>query len=101
MYNWIKNNYIYFFCYSLFLLFIFFFIFNALTGSRSIFHLWNVNQTIDLLNYELRSLENVENKLILKIKLLNNNTLDPDYVSELAQKNLGLIKQNSVVIRLD
>ena len=101
MYNWIKNNYIYFFGYSLVLLFIFFFIFNALTGSRSIFHLWNVNQTIDLLNYELRSLENVENKLILKIKLLNNNTLDPDYVSELAQKKLGLIEQNSVVIKLD
>ena len=101
MYNWIKNNYIYFFGYSLVLLFIFFFIFNALIGSRSIFHLWNVNQTISLLNYELRSLENVENKLISKIKLLNNNTLDPDYVSELAQKKLGLIKQNSVVIRLD
>jgi len=101
MYYWIKNNYLYFFGYFLVLLFILFFIINALTGSRSVLHLWNVNQTINLLNYELQSLENLENKLVSKIKLLNNNTLDPDYISELAQKKLGLIQQNSVVIKLD
>ena len=101
MYYWIKNNYLYFFGYFLFLLFILFFIINALTGSRSVLHLWNVNQTINLLNYELQSLENLENKLVSKIKLLNNNTLDPDYISELAQKKLGLIQQNSVVIKFD
>ena len=101
MYYWIKNNYLYFFGYFLVLLFILFFIINALTGNRSVLHLWNVNQTINFLNYELKSLENLENKLVSKIKLLNNNTLDPDYISELAQKKLGLIQQNSVVIKLD
>ena len=101
MYYWIKNNYLYFFGYFLVLLFILFFIINALTGNRSVLHLWNVNQTINFLNYELKSLENLENKLVSKIKLLNNNTLDPDFISELAQKKLGLIQQNSVVIKFD
>ena len=40
-------------------------------------------------------------KLMTKIKFLSYETLNEDYVSELAQKTLGMIKEDNVLVILD
>ena len=54
-----------------------------------------------LLNQELLDLQQIEEKLMTKIKFLSYETLNQDYVSELAQKTLGMIKEDNVLVILD
>ena len=53
------------------------------------------------LEKEVKLLKDEELKISEKIKLLKSNNLDPDLVSEIAQKKLGLIHQGRVVIKVD
>ena len=101
MFIWIKNNYLIFLGYSFIILFIFIFIFNTSSGNISVFNLMKINKKIDSLHHDLSNLEKEEAYLHSKIKLLNSNSLDSDYISEIAQKKLGLIKPNRVIVRLD
>ena len=87
--------------YSFIILFIFIFIFNTSSGNISVFNLMKINKKIDSLHHDLSNLEKEEAYLHSKIKLLNSNSLDLDYISEIAQKKLGLIKPNRVIVRLD
>ena len=98
MYIWIRNNNLYFFGYFSIFLFVLFFIFNTSFGNISILNLLQINKNIDQLKYDLSTLQKAEEKLNSKIKLLNSKVLDSDYISELANKNLGLIKPNRVII---
>ena len=54
-----------------------------------------------VLNKELSDLQLKEDNLMAKIKFLTLDTINIDYVSELAQKNLGLIKEDNILVILD
>ena len=60
-----------------------------------------MNDNISLLNQELSNLQKTEEKLMTKIKFLSLETLNEDYVSELVQKNLGMIKEDNILVILD
>ena len=60
-----------------------------------------MNDNILFLNQKLADLQKTEKKLMTKIKFLSFETLNKDYVSELAQKNLGMIKEDNVLVILD
>ena len=66
------------------------------------------NEILDIINREwwitleeLLDLQQIEEKLMTKIKFLSFETLNEDYVSELAQKTLGMIKEDNVLVILD
>ena len=101
MFSWIRNNHLYFFGYVSIFMFILFFIFSTAIGNKSIFNLLQINKRINILNKDLLALEKKESYLYSKIKLLKNEELDPDYISELAHKKLGLIKPDRVIVKID
>ena len=70
-------------------------------NDKSVTKILKMNDNILLLNQELSGLQQIEEKVMNKIKFLSFETLNEDYVSELAQKNLGMIKENSVLVILD
>ena len=70
-------------------------------NEKSVTKIFKMNDNILLLNQELLDLERIEQKLMTKIKFLSFETLNEDYVSELAQKNLGMIKEDHVLVILD
>tara|TARA_Y100000589_G_C27080205_1_gene599285 strand:- start:336 stop:521 length:186 start_codon:yes stop_codon:yes gene_type:complete len=60
-----------------------------------------MNDKIFLLNKKLSDLQRKEEELMTKIEFLSLETLNEDYVSELAQKTLGLINEDNVLVILD
>ena len=70
-------------------------------NQKSVTKIFEMNENILILKQELSDLQQVEEKLMTKIKFLSFETLNEDYVSELAQKNLGMIKEDNVLIILD
>ena len=70
-------------------------------NEKSVIKIFEMNDNILLLNQELLDLQQIEEKLMTKIKFLSYETLNEDYVSELAQKNLGMIKEDKVLVILD
>ena len=68
---------------------------------KSVIKIFEMNENILLLNQELLNFHQIEEKLMTKIKFLSIETLNEDYVSELAQKNLGMIKEDNVLVILD
>ena len=70
-------------------------------NEKSVTKIFEMNESILLLNQELLNLQQIEEKLMTKIKFLSFETLNEDYVSELAQKTLGMIKEDNVLIILD
>ena len=70
-------------------------------NEKSVTKIFEMNENILLLNQELFNLQQIEEKLMTKIKFLSFETLNEDYVSELAQKTLGMIKEDNVLVILD
>ena len=70
-------------------------------NEKSVTKIFELNENILLLNQELLDLQQIEEKLVTKIKFLSYETLNEDYVSELAQKTLGMIKEDNVLVILD
>ena len=70
-------------------------------NQKSVTKIFEMNENILILKQELSNLQQVEEKLMTKIKFLSFETLNEDYVSELAQKNLGMIKEDNVLVILD
>ena len=70
-------------------------------SKKSVTKILKMNDNILLLKQDLLKLNQIEEKLIAKIKFLSFETLNEDYVSELAQKNLGMIKEDNVLVILD
>ena len=70
-------------------------------NKKSVTKIFEMNKKIVLLNQELLDLQQIEEKLMTKIKFLSYETLNEDYVSELAQKTLGMIKEDNVLVILD
>ena len=73
----------------------------TLFNEKSVIKIFEMNKNILLLNKELLDLQQIEEKLMNKIKFLSYETLNEDYVSELAQKTLGMIKEDNVLVILD
>ena len=91
---------------KLFLLFIVIIcIYNSINSTffdeKSVIKIFEMNDNILFLNQELLNLQQIEEKLMTKIKFLSIETLNEDYVSELAQKTLGMIKEDNVLVILD
>ena len=70
-------------------------------NEKSVTKIFEMNENILVLNQELSDLQQIEEKLMTKIKFLSFETLNEDYVSELAQKTLGMIKEDNVLVILD
>ena len=70
-------------------------------NEKSVTKILKMNDSIFLLNQDLLNLQQIEEKLMTKIKFLSIETLNEDYVSELAQKNLGMIKEDNILVLLD
>ena len=70
-------------------------------NEKSVTKIFEMNNNISLLKQELLDLQQIEEKLMTKIKFLSFESLNEDYVSELAQKNLGMIKEDNVLVILD
>ena len=70
-------------------------------NEKSVTKILKMNDNILLLNRDLSRLKQIEEKLMTKIKFLSYETLNEDYVSELAQKTLGMIKEDNVLVILD
>ena len=70
-------------------------------NEKSVTKIFEMNENILLLNQELLNLQEIEDKLMIKIKFLSLESLNEDYVSELAQKTLGMIKEDNVLVILD
>ena len=68
---------------------------------KSVTKIFEMNDNISLLNKELLDLQQIEEKLMTKIKFLSFESLNEDYVSELAQKTLGMIKEDNILVILD
>ncbi len=75
--------------------------YSFLISKDTIQNLLQIHKKIDDLNTEITQLSEIENNLNNKINLLDDLNLSEDFVSELAQKNLGLIKQGRVLIKLN
>ena len=88
--NWIRKYLLSLLGYSLIFLFLIFYSFNIFLGEKSLFDFFKLENKIKK-----------EKQIFKKIKLLKINNLDPDLVSEIAQKKLGLIHQGRVVIKID
>ena len=70
-------------------------------NEKSVTKIFEMNENILLLNQELLDLQEMEEKLMTKIKFLSFESLNEDYVSELAQKTLGMIKEDNILVILD
>ena len=70
-------------------------------NEKSVTKILEMNENILLLNQELMNLQEIQDKLMTKIKFLSLESLNEDYVSELAQKTLGMIKEDNVLVILD
>ena len=70
-------------------------------NEKSVTKIFEMNDNILLLQQELLDLQQIEEKLMTKIKFLSFESLNEDYVSEIAQKNLGMIKEDNVLVILD
>ena len=70
-------------------------------NKKSVTKIFEMNENILLLNQELLDLQEIEEKLMTKIKFLSFESLNEDYVSELAQKTLGMIKEDNILVILD
>ena len=70
-------------------------------NKKSVTKIFELNENILLLNQELFDLQQIEDKLMTIIQFLSFETLNEDYVSELVQKNLGMIKEDNILVILD
>ncbi len=73
----------------------------TLFNEKSVTKILKMNDNILLLNQDLSRLKQTEEKLMTKIKFLSFESLNEDYVSELAQKTLGMIKEDNILVILD
>ena len=87
----------FFFCFFLFL----YLMYVLINGPRSIFTYFKLkNLNVSYLE-QLNHLNEHNNLLIDKIKRLQPNTLDLDYLEEKLRKNTGFSKNNEIVVVFD
>ena len=82
-----------------FLIFIFF-LSHIFFGERSVWKIFELKSQISNSQEEYALLAAKKNKILQKIKSIRDNNLDPDLVSEIAHRNLGLIEYDQIVLDL-
>ena len=82
-----------------FLIFIFF-LSHIFFGERSVWKIFELKSQISNSQEEYKLLVAKKNKILLEIKLLRDNNLDSDLISEIAHRNLGLIESDQIVLDL-
>ena len=96
-----KNKFYLFFSY-LFAFFLFLYLlYFLINGQRSIFTYFKLkNLNISYLK-QLNNLEEQNDFFIDRIKRLQPNTLDLDYLEEILRKNTGFSKDNEIIVVFD
>ncbi len=80
------------------LLIFIFFVSHIFFGERSLWKIFSLNNQILLAKKEYSILLDEKVKISSEINLLRDNNLDPDIISEIAHKLLGLIHSDQIVI---
>ena len=75
-----------------------FFISHIFFGDRSVWKIFSLNNQISIAKNEYNILFNDKIKISSEINLLRDGNLDPDIISEIAHKLLGLIDSEQIVI---
>jgi cell division protein FtsB len=86
---------------ALMLLAIMYFVYHSLSGERGIVAYFKLKSELQKQTKVLEVLTEERTLLDEKVKNLNPNSLDLDYVDEVARLNLGMIGEGEVVINLD
>ena len=77
-----------------------FFMFHIFFGERSLWKIFELNQEINIAQQELNNLFDMKINTSSEIKLLRDNNLDPDIISEISHKLLGLIHSDQIIIEI-
>ena len=80
------------------LLIFIFFISHIFFGERSLWKVFSLNNQISIAKKNYNILLNDKIKISSEINLLRDNNLDPDIITEIAHKLLGLIHSDQIVI---
>ena len=80
------------------LLIFIFFVSHIFFGEGSLWKIYSLNNQISLAKKEYSILLDKKVKTSSEINLLRDNNLDPDIISEIAHKLLGLIHSDQIVI---
>jgi|TARA_B110000259_G_scaffold23257_1_gene23926 cell division protein FtsB len=88
-----------FFSFCTFLVFIFF-VFHIFFTDRSLWTIFELNDKIIFSSNELDKLQNQKIQLSSEIDLLRDDNIDSDFLSEIAQELLGLIKPDQIIIKI-
>ena len=88
-----------FFSFCIFLVFIFF-VFHIFFTDRSLWKIFELNDKIIVSSNELYKLQNQKIQLSSEIDLLRYDNIDSDFLSEIAQELLGLIKPDQIIIKI-
>ena len=77
-----------------------FFMFHIFFGERSLWKIFELNQEINIAQQELNNLFDMKINTLSEIKLLRDENLDPDIVTEISHKLLGLIHSDQIIIEV-
>ena len=88
-----------FFSFCTFLVFIFF-VFHIFFTDRSLWTIFELNDKIIFSSNELDKLQNQKIQLSSELDLLRDDNIDSDFLSEIAQELLGLIKPDQIIIKI-
>ena len=77
-----------------------FFMFHIFFGERSLWKIFELNQEINIAQQELNNLFDMKINTLSEIKLLRDENLDPDIVTEISHKLLGLIHSDQIIIEI-
>jgi len=88
-----------FFSFCTFLVFIFF-VFHIFFTDRSLWKIFELNDKIIFSSNELDKLQNQKIQLSSELDLLRDDNIDSDFLSEIAQELLGLIKPDQIIIKI-
>mgnify|MGYP001500164507 CR=1 FL=1 len=92
-----KNLFLNLMTFFSFLIFIFF-VSHIFLGERSLWKIFLLNNQISIAKEKYNILLSEKAKTLSEINLLRDNNLDPDIVSEIAHKLLGIIHSNKILI---
>ena len=80
------------------LLIFIFFVSHIFFGERSLWKIFSLNNQISIAEKDYNLLLNDKLKISSEINLLRDDNLDPDIITEIAHKLLGLIHSDQIVI---
>ena len=96
-----KNKFYLFFSFVFTFFLFLYMIYFLINGPRSIFSYFKLKNLNISYSEQLNYLNEHNNLLIDKIKRLQPNTLDLDYLEEKLRKNTGFSKKNEIVVVFD